>query len=139
MTFTALQFTVHSWMTKTRSCPAHFPMKITPLPVCIDERCLRMHIEYEIRDHRNARTQVITLNITIHKDKPHCSVYIPCYHNNAPLLYCFLPNKSITPHLYTYTYMLWYVHAWIWVTWELNFSSNCKVYRKGSLPHSKAS
>jgi hypothetical protein len=71
-----------------------------------------LHIyKYEIKDHRgDAGTQGITLNITIHKDKPRCSVYIPCYHNAHSFIAPFPTNPK--PHIYIFICYDMYMHGY---------------------------
>jgi hypothetical protein len=94
------EFTIDPFMSKIRSCNSFSHEKKPPpsLYIYIDERCLRMHIEYKIEDHKDARTQGITLNINIYKNKTQCSVLYKCHHNATVLYYCY-PSNNLKPHI----------------------------------------
>lgn len=100
---------------QNKKLSAQFSMQITPLP-CMHRRKVSQiahiyYIEYEIKDHRgDAGTQGITLNITIHEDKPRCSEYIPCYHIAHPFNAPFPTNPK--PHSYIFTCYDMYMHGY---------------------------
>ena len=101
------EFTIDPFMSKITSCNSFSHEKKPPpsLYIYIDEKCLRMHIEYKIEDHKDARTQGITLNINIYKDKTQCSVLYKCHHNATVLYYCY-PSNNLKPPYYIFIDMI---------------------------------